>query len=316
MVGSHQPLPFDGAFRVADALDADVGRGRLRGSDLLRPYRGVRMFVAPPDPTDDPWLDLRNELRWLAESYRPLLLPTHAITGDAALAIWGAPLFTTTRPVLDVTVQGDGPLPRRRGVRAHRAPKGSFPIGTLYGIATPPAPATWALLAAQRSVEELVIVGDYFCRMWREGYGRRSVGRDPITTINDLEAETDARRRVGVGKLRKSLPLIRSDAWSPRETKLRLILQAAGLPEPELNLDVWEGGVFLGCGDICYPQYKVLVEYHGQQHGAQYAHDVERNAAFRAAGWDVIEVTSASMRRPNVVVARTATALRARGWCD
>lgn len=92
-------------------------------------------------------------------------------------------------------------------------------------------------------------------------------------------------------------------------------LLAAGLPEPELNVDVYdEDGTFLGCLDMAFRRYRVGVEYHGDQHGERYAADVERSAAFRAAGWDLIEVTNALRKRPRVMVERVAKALRKAGW--
>lgn len=85
----------------------------------------------------------------------------------------------------------------------------------------------------------------------------------------------------------------------------------AGLPEPALNHDVYdEHGRFLACVDLAYPERKVAVEYHGVLHHSRYAADVERIAALRAAGWTVIEVTSALLTHPDLLVERVREALR------
>ena len=120
----------------------------------------------------------------------------------------------------------------------------------------------------------------------------------------------DAGRRRGADRLRRAIELIREDSWSPRESELRCLLVDAGFPEPELNVDVFDGvGVFIACVDLLYPRQRVAIEYHGVHHGAQWARDVERAAALRAAGWTVIEVTSPLLRDPARLLRRVAAAL-------
>ena len=116
-------------------------------------------------------------------------------------------------------------------------------------------------------------------------------------------------------RLRTALKLVREDSWSPRESTTRVTLVMAGLPEPELNIDVYDrNGIFIGCSDMAYPRYKVGVEYHGQQHAERYAQDIERLERFRADGWEILQVTKAVERRPETLVARVTWALRKRGW--
>jgi len=84
----------------------------------------------------------------------------------------------------------------------------------------------------------------------------------------------------------------------------------SGLPEPELNIDVHDDdGRFLACIDLGYRAQKVGIEYQSLLHARRYAEDVERLAALRAAGWTVIEVTSALLARPEELVDRTRRAL-------
>jgi hypothetical protein len=174
-------------------------------------------------------------------------------------------------------------------------------------VSTPAA--TWAALGAL-SVFDLVALGDFFCRRWRDGYGRPHAGRAPLTTVADLRDALDLGRRKGAARLRQALELVREDAWSPRESRVRCILIAAGLPEPELNIDVFdEKGRFLGCVDMAYRDRRVAIEYLGMLHDEQWARDVERIAALRAAGWTVLEVTSPLLHRPQDLVARVVAAL-------
>jgi very-short-patch-repair endonuclease len=91
---------------------------------------------------------------------------------------------------------------------------------------------------------------------------------------------------------------------------VRCILIAAGLPEPALNVDVFDdSGRFLGCVDMAYPLQRVAIEYLGMLHDTSWARDVERIAALRAAGWNVIEVTSPLLARPEELVHRVRSAL-------
>lgn len=112
----------------------------------------------------------------------------------------------------------------------------------------------------------------------------------------------------------KHSPLIREDSWSPQESFIRIGLVRSGLPEPELNIDVYCDGVFLGCVDLAYPEYRVGIEYYGDAHTERFAEDVERISALRAAGWEMIEVTRALRGRPWVVAERVRRVLEERGW--
>ena len=111
-----------------------------------------------------------------------------------------------------------------------------------------------------------------------------------------LEAALNAGRRRGAARLREALPQIRVGAASQPETDLRLALGRAGLPEPTLDYDViGPGGELIGCTEIAYPTYRVLVEYEGDHHRtdrAQWNRDIEKHARAAAAGWSVLRLTS------------------------
>ncbi len=131
-----------------------------------------------------------------------------------------------------------------------------------------------------------------------------------MTTIGALRASIEVGRRRGARRLRTALESVREDSWSPRETHVRCVLVAAGLPEPQLNIDVFASdGRFLACVDMAYPDRRVAVEYMGMLHGERWAQDVERIAALRAAGWTVIEVTSPLLHKPGELARRVAAAL-------
>ena len=222
----------------------------------------------------------------------------------------GAAVDGATLPV-HVSTLGAGPLVRAAGVQAHRAdPRTSRTLIAEGFLVADPATA-WAQMGGW-SVPDLVALGDYFCRVWRQSPGRPDVGRAALTTIGHLRERIEGVRRTGIRRLREAVELIREDSWSPRESALRCLIVRAGLPEPLLNHDVYDDrGRFLGCVDLAYPHLKIAIEYHGNMHASTYAADVERIAALRAAGWVVIEVTSALFARQTELIDRIRRALGA-----
>ncbi|MGY1550598.1 endonuclease domain-containing protein [Microbacterium sp. A588] len=323
-MGRRQPLPdeFDGAFSVRIAKASGVGRGRLRGTDLESPFHGVRATPNAGDPglaLTDPYERQRRARVARARLYAPRLHFGHFYSHQTAVSIWGGPLpleFADDDMVmadedlaLHITARGHVPFPRAKGTTGHRTLLSLTSVTEHDGLRVSSPASTWAMLGTLPLID-LIALGDYFCREWRSGYGRPDTGRPPLATRDALRAALDAGRRRGAARLREALESIREDSWSPRETRVRCILVAAGLPEPELNIDVFdESGVFLGCVDMAYPGEKVAVEYLGMLHGQRWAEDVERLAALRAAGWTVIEVTAPLLRRPADLVRRVSAAL-------
>jgi hypothetical protein len=239
---------------------------------------------------------------------------------ETAAAIWGAPLplqFDVHGEVagpndleLHVCAIGPTPVPRAAGVTRHKT-YASYTVRSEHdGLRVPSPAATWIQLG-HLQLQDVVAAGDYFCRKWRKGYGRPDTTREPLATIEELRAMLELGRRRGAATLRTALELIREDSWSPRESIVRVILVTAGLPEPQLNVDVFDDGRFLGCVDMVYPEQKVGIEYVGMLHGKTWAEDVERIARLRAAGWNVLEVAAPLLRRPDELVRRVAAALDA-----
>jgi very-short-patch-repair endonuclease len=96
-----------------------------------------------------------------------------------------------------------------------------------------------------------------------------------------------------------------------------VIIVLAGLPEPECNYNVFaEDGTFLARGDLAYSEYKLLLEYQGDQHRtdrAQWRSDIRRTGRLEDAGWQVLQFTDDDLRDPAALVARIRLRLRARG---
>jgi hypothetical protein len=166
---------------------------------------------------------------------------------------------------------------------------------------------TWLDLAAVLTLEELVAVGDHLIR-WRS----------PLVTPGELAAALERYpSRTGLKRARAALPLLRDRSESPRESVLRVITVLAGLPDPECNHNVFAAdGTFLARGDLAYPEYRMLLEYQGDQHRtdrAQWRSDIRRTGRLEDHGWQVLQFTDDDLRDPAALVARIALRLRARG---
>lgn len=319
------PTSVGTEFSVAQALKAGASYKRLRASDLSRPFYGVRSRPReePQEEEQDEkidWYEMQKRSRLArARDYLPRIRPGHFFSHHTAAAVYSAPLplvfnergEPADEPDLDlhVSVLGSGPIPRTRGIVHHRAQPKMASVREVDGLPVASPATTWASLGTL-PLRDLIALGDYFCRVWRPGVGRPDVGKEPLATVAQLQAAVDAGRRRGVTNLRQALPFIRVDCWSPREAMVHYELVAAGLPEPELNVDIFdEFGRFLGCVDLVYRDRKVAIEYLGMLHDASWAQDVERLAALRAAGWEVIEVTAPLLAKPAELVDRVRRAL-------
>jgi very-short-patch-repair endonuclease len=118
--------------------------------------------------------------------------------------------------------------------------------------------------------------------------------------------------------LRKAVALADAGAESPQETRTRLVLTAAWL-RPRTQIDVYDRfGDHVGRIDMGWNQWKVGVEYDGEQHWtdpARRTRDIDRLAELEALGWRIIRVSAEMLRcRPHTIVERTRAALHAAGW--
>jgi very-short-patch-repair endonuclease len=112
----------------------------------------------------------------------------------------------------------------------------------------------------------------------------------------------------GIRRLRDAMDLADGGAESPKETELRLLLVRDGLPRPVTQIRVGRRRIDMG-----WPEWKVGVEYDGEQHWTNpddYADDIERLEYLAAQGWIIVRVSSRQLRyyRPEIL-ARVQRAL-------
>ena len=120
----------------------------------------------------------------------------------------------------------------------------------------------------------------------------------------------------------KARALVRANTDSPKETELRLLLLHHGLPEPAINVPIFDhDGGWIQDPDLSYGEEKIAIQYDGGHHAtpAQRRSDIFRDEDARDAGWRVVVLTQwdltpiAPGMEPSAV-ARVRAALRERGW--
>lgn len=204
------PRPRQGMpFAVTTAVGMGVGRGRLRGADLVIPFRGTR-----PSSSEAPTVTL------VAETYASRRPGHQAFSHRTAAALLGLRLpegrngQRAAQPGLDEAVMAPHRAPRRLGVRGHEI-QSSVVIATLTnGLRVTSPIDTLIQLASELSVDDLIVMGD--------GLVSRN---SPHATVHELvPAVGRSANRTGTARLREALPWIRARTDSARETLLRLMI--------------------------------------------------------------------------------------------
>ncbi len=312
----RKPLPQQlraAAFTVAQGRSLGLGQSRLRGPDLQRPFRGVRIGTGTPAGAPSAEQVLRTRCAALS-----LVVPDDAVFSHVTAArLWPLPLpWPHAAEPIHLSVQRPARPPRRSGVAGHVILDPQMTVVRRGGLRLVDASTLWCQLAAQLSVPDLVAVGDaltlqpVFAQTWEER---------PWITLDQLTCRVQLFRGRGKANAATALALVRPGAESRQETLLRLALLTAGLPEPEVNVDVCDSrGLFLGRGDLVYRRWKVIVEYDGDQHRTdtrQFDRDVLRLEGFAVAGWTVVRVVGRSfLHERDACVARVCRALGDAGW--
>jgi hypothetical protein len=330
------PLPEEISgrpFVVPEATLAGVTASRLLGPDLHRPSRGIRV------PTS-----CRPDLATLARSHTGFDAASFACLISAAeilripLPPWaefqpddGGPVTAVVEPVpwgkktgphfqepgrfLHLARRGGGTLPRRKGVAGHRLRIRDGDLIEIDGLRLTSVARTWVDLGSVLPIDDVVVAGDAIVSEHARSFGPPKVVMVPLGELRDFV--DNANGIHGVRKARIALDLLRVGVDSPPETKLRLLLDDAGLPEftPNCRVDdavrrpVWTD---LGC-----ERFRTCIEYDGLHHLApeQQALDAYRDQRVAEAGWRQVKINRIDMEHgPEWVASRVKHALRKQGW--
>jgi hypothetical protein len=208
------------------------------------------------------------------------------ISHHTAAELWGA------------TVPADGathvtlPSARRRqvrqGIRSHYR-KDSARTTLRKGLSISTPEQTFLDLAAVGvGLVDLVVVAD----------GMIKAGHTSTDRLIDAAAQWSGR---GCRVARRAASLARKGVDSPQETRLRLLLVLAGLPEPRVNLIIRSrDGSWRRRYDLAYERLRLIIEYDGRQHAEdtqQWLTDIFRREELDQMRWRLVIVTSEGIYR-------------------
>lgn len=288
-------------FTVSEARAAGLSRRRTRARDLVSPCHGVRT----PATTRDS----------LLERLRALAAVTGAVVSHLSAAVlWGFPLpiALANLAVVHLTSDPATRAVRHKNVVGHQQSlKPDEIVAGAWVSCTSPL-RTWFDLACILSPDDLVMAGDFLLRR-----------RNPLTTIDALDAFLAGKRgRTGYRRAMRARALMRANTDSPKETELRLLLTRHGLPEPGINVPMFdETGGWIQDPDLSYEREKIAIQYDGGHHAnpGQRRSDIFRDENARDAGWRVVVLTQTDLDplAPDMnptAVTRVRAALTERGW--
>lgn len=292
------PLPQHltvGPFTRRAGLECGVGATRLRGSDLQRPFYGVRVPTAAA-------LTVFQRAQALV-----LTLPPNAFfcSVTAALLV-GAPLPARLErdPSVHVAVPAPAHAPHGRGVVGHQVTLMGADVRRWRGLPISAPERLWCELAGVLSVEDLVAVGDHLVS--------RSHPLTSLKRLADAAGRYPGRRRLRA--LRRALELVDGRSESRKESVLRVILEDGGVRGFVPNPWTTTSGGYHYRLDLALPALKIAIEYQSDYHRTpeQFRADMTRISRLEADGWEVIQVNADDLLNRQELQSRICRVIAAR----
>lgn len=235
-----------------------------------------------------------------------LIHPDGAVASHfSAARLWGLPV--PDHAFEHVTVFDPGDRRYRPEVKSHVTGRHRHVV-VLRGMRVTHPYTTFIELAGWLSLVDLAILGDALVR--RKGLSLQGL-------LRACAQSTD----YYAGAARLAASYVREDVDSPMETRLRMLIVLAGLPEPQVNFKLYDDdGTWRRRFDLSYPRIKLIVEYDGRQHAddpVQWGRDLERREEFDDEGYRILVVTSRGIFvEPHRTLLRVRRQLILRGWGD
>ena len=277
-------------FTRAAALAAGIPRRTLYGGGYRQLHTGI--FVGA-DVEVTPLLLARATLL-------PFGTGAHASHATAA-RVWGLPI--PVLPEEHVTVTDRRRRRSRAGIRCHWSSR--CRVVTVAGVRVSSLLQTFVELATLIHLVDLVVVGDQLVR------------RGEVSPT-DLVAFCRESRHAGAGRALEAATYVRERVDSAMETRSRMLLVLAGLPEPEVNPTILaDDGFTVRKYDLCYWRSRTLIEYDGRQHVErvqQWEEDVDRRAGIEDDSWrSIVLIAKHIYRTPGETLERIHRILLERG---
>jgi hypothetical protein len=158
-------------------------------------------------------------------------------------------------------------VPDRAGADVRATTTGQWRVGRGYRVAHAALPADdvvpWLAFAATSVARTLVDCAREWSQVDAVIALDAALHGELVTRAALRSAVLSGRHRAGLGQAARAVGLSDGRAESPLETKGRLRLLAAGLPLPELQVDLHDERGFVGRLDAWYEAAAVAVEFDG-----------------------------------------------------
>jgi hypothetical protein len=281
------------AFRGSQAVAAGlVTRDRLRGPR----YRRLLPDVYGRATADPPDLSLRS-----LAAYR-LVEGRGVLSGYSAAALLGAGCAPRHDMPAEVTVPGSD-LRAHPGLVVHRDRLLVGEVTRVRGVACTTPLRTAFDLARGPDRDEAVVAVDRLANRYRFHPDRL------------LELCARYRGHRGVARVPGVLALATPYSGSPMETRLRLLIIAAGLPPPQVQWVVQDVATRTAFWlDLAWPERKIGIEYEGEPHTepGRVLRDIARSTRLVDLGWRVYRYTKLEVYGEPARIAAELTRARSR----
>lgn len=184
----------------------------------------------------------------------------------------GLPVSRRFASALHLSVRHGASPVRRQNLIPHRARPLPGELRTvLDGLPAGGPERTFLECASLLRLDELICLGDALVRIPRRRYEDRST---PHSSLERIAAHLSLHPHVrGRSLAGEALQQVRIGADSVQETRMRLALVRAGLPEPELQVPADPQDPRSPEADAAYLPQKVALQYDGHTHFDQDARD-------------------------------------------
>ncbi|MER7073365.1 hypothetical protein [Terrabacter sp. NPDC000476] len=244
--------------------------------------------------------DVRPSPTLLAEAALLISPPGAFLSHHTAARLWGG--VVPHHP--DVHVSYPGPRAQVTGVAAHRRKRSQLVVSRSGLRVTSPL-QTFRDLAHVLDLVDLVVLGD-------------SLVRRHCFTVEELRTFVAGATGPHSRLARRAASLVRTGVDSAMETRLRLLIVLAGLPEPEVDHRVHDSdGTLLRRFDLSYPAHRLVIEYDGRQHAEsneQWLADIGRDEELDDSGIRRLVIVSRDIYSvPGRTLGRITKAMRGQG---
>jgi len=265
---------------------------------------------------DAPAASALDRHRRLIDGTVPLLGDATVLSHVSAGVLHGLPSWESMLGQVTVVRRSHGHGSRRRYLHVRTAPLVDAEVVEVDGFMATSIERTAVDLACTLDFERAVAVLDAALHL----------GGQPLAMADVL---AEAARRHGVATARAALEFADGRSESVGESVSRVRMADAGLPVPQLQLNVFDGrGGWLARSDFCWEEFGVLgefdcqIKYRGTRDEVARAvmQEKRREARLREVGWGVVRWDWGDLGDPPALRRRLEAAFdqarpaKVRGW--